>query len=346
MKLRGGFLEGKFLLIFAVVLVFLGVFLYIKFFADEKDLVCGDGTLYDECSLNKPYYCKDGILLQNPPTCGCPLGFNEKDGSCFSDLMQQEKTISLQYILNGEIKKIDFVVYDNADSYFSNLPREINYQGNKTPSRVDFKLKFIEEEKQRNLILPLVAEIQNLAESKEDQARIAVSIVQNIEWGDSNKTIKFGRSYLNYSRYPYEVLYETRGLCGEKSQLLAFLLKELGFETAIFYNNAENHESVGIKCSSNDWKETGYCFVETSGPAIISDNSLVYSGNVILQSMPDVLKISEGNELGKIREYSDAENMMKIREKIQNDGMLNFYYKWKYERLKKKYGLGGDYQIG
>ncbi len=137
-----------------------------------------------------------------------------------------------------------------------------------------------------------------------------------------------------------------QGICGEKSELLAFLLKEIGFETAIFYNHAENHESVGVKCSSNDWKGTGYCFVETAGPAIISDNSLIYSGGITLQSMPEVLKISTGEPFGYVWENHDAKSMAKIRDKIKNTGVLNFYYDWKYKKLKEKYGLDGEYQIG
>ncbi len=345
MKSKRG-LENKFFLLIPVaLLILIGVLAYVNLFS-KPGFNCGDETSYGECSVNKPYYCQKGNIVENSLDCGCPEGKEINGSSCTSDFNQNPKTINLKYRLDGTEKSISFVVYEDAYQYFGKLSRQIHYSGNETPSREDFKIKIINQSVQRELLLSLVVEIQNTADNKEDQARIATSIVQNILWGESNKTTRFGSQNIAYTRYPYEVLYEMEGLCGEKSELLAFLLKELGFETTIFYNHAENHESVGIKCSSNDWKDTGYCFVETSGPAIISDNTLAYSGGVKLQSMPEVLKISEGKSLGRISEQGDAKAMMKIRKSIEETGKLNFYYQWKYNKLKEKYGLDGEYQIG
>ena len=40
-----------------------------------QTLKCEDGTAYNSCSKNKPYYCYDGQLLKNANTCGCPSGY-------------------------------------------------------------------------------------------------------------------------------------------------------------------------------------------------------------------------------------------------------------------------------
>ena len=53
-------------------------------------------------------------------------------------------------------------------------------------------------------------------------------------------------------KYPYEILYENKGVCSDKSRLLACLLKELGFGCVLFVYNSENHEAVGIKCPIPD----------------------------------------------------------------------------------------------
>ena len=136
------------------------------------------------------------------------------------------------------------------------------------------------------------------------------------------------------------------GICGEKSQLLAFLLRELGYGIAIFYNQQENHESVGIKCSSNDWKDTGYCFVETSAPAIISDDSIEYVGGVKITSMPQVLKIFDGISLSRgLDDYNDAEDVSRIREKISENGKIDFLDSMKLGTLRKKYGLDREYNL-
>tara|TARA_Y100000031_G_scaffold13671_1_gene14395 strand:- start:124 stop:1215 length:1092 start_codon:yes stop_codon:yes gene_type:complete len=338
-------LSFLFSLIFVLILISL-FFLFQT--TEEKALICNDGTLYDTCSLNKPYYCLNGILVEGSSVCSCPEIFNEKDNSCISDYHENSKQITLKYILEGNESEINLTVYEEMMGYVSEISRSIDYKGEEEPSRVDFKLKNINEEKQREFLLPLVVEIQNLVSDKNEQARIAISIVQNIPYGFSNKTsILSGKNSVNYLRYPYEVLYDFQGVCGEKSQLLSFLLKELGFKTAIFYNQQENHESVGIKCPIEErWKNTGYCFVETSGPSIITDTSITYTGGIVLESKPEVMKISNGFSLSRgLQEYEDAEDLMEINKKVRETKEINFLDNLKLEELKEKYGLLDEYNL-
>ena len=148
---------------------------------------------------------------------------------------------------------------------------------------------------------------------------------------------------MNYSRYPYEVLYDEEGICGEKSELLAFLLREIGYETVLFYNQEENHESVGIKCPIEEsYKRTGYCFVETTGPSIITDDSIEYMGNIVLTSEPEIIHISSGYSLGKyLEEYKDADELKSLK---KNPFVL--FRESRFQRLKEKYGLIEEYNIG
>ena len=72
------------LIILLVVLVLLLVFFFRGFIGDlfvgnEELEVCGDGSFYNTCSLNKPYYCEEGILIEKASICGC-LEEMKKDG--------------------------------------------------------------------------------------------------------------------------------------------------------------------------------------------------------------------------------------------------------------------------
>ncbi|PIO08605.1 hypothetical protein COU59_01065 [Candidatus Pacearchaeota archaeon CG10_big_fil_rev_8_21_14_0_10_34_12] len=306
---------------------------------------CFDGTFFRECSTVKPYYCTETEgLIQKSSECGCPDNgnFTKEDDSCISPYMSNPKEITLNYILNGEKKSFNFVVYEGAYDYVSNIKRSIDYDGNNTPGRIDFKLKAINEEIQKAFLMPLALEIQKQTQNKDEQARIAVSIVQSIPYGRANGETRItGKSSVSYSRYPYEVLYNEIGICGEKSELMSFLLRELGFGTAIFYNSQENHESVGIKCpESESWQGTGYCFVETSGNSIISDISLTYSGEVKIKSKPEVLMISTGLELSdNLGEYKDAKELSELRDKIAKNGKLSYLDEKRYSDIKAKYGI-------
>jgi len=311
-----------------------------KVLVELKEDTCGDGTPYDSCSSVKPFYCQGGRLIEKASSCGCE-GIVSRD-SCIMDLNLQaaQKSITLNYIFDGKKKTIDFAVYKGLADYLSDIPRQISYSNGEIPNRAEFISKKINEEKQRQLLLPLAIEIQNLSNDKEEQAKIAISLVQNIPYGFSEKRGPF--QGVNYSRYPYEVLYDKEGICGEKSELLAFLLREIGYETAIFYNQKENHEFVGIKCPlSESHKKTGYCFVETSGPAIISDDSIEYANGVTLESEPEIIPISEGRDLPEgLQEYRDADEIRRLK---KNPFVL--FRQSRLEKLMEKYGLIEEYFV-
>jgi len=303
-------------LAFFIILFVLIVLIFRSPTTQGKLNTCGDGTFYETCSITKPYYCKQGYLIEKISVCGCSESSERLGDSCVTHLQEEPKNLFLKYILDGEEKELKFTVYKGLSDYLSVLPRAISYTNEEKPRRADFAFKKINEAEQRELLLPLVIKIQNLTNDKEEQARIAISLVQNIRYGSANKTDSFLGNQVNYSRYPYEVLYDVLGTCEEKSELLAFLLREIGYGVVLFYNQEANHEFLGIKCPIEEsYRETGYCFVETTGPSIITDDSLEYVGDIKLESEPAIVLISDGYSLSKnLREYRDAEIMKRIRQ--------------------------------
>ncbi|MBU1252313.1 MAG: hypothetical protein KKC96_01840 [Nanoarchaeota archaeon] len=333
------------------ILTLLSVYIASRGQTFDEVLTCGDGTFYNTCSLDKPYYCDNGVLIERASVCGCsngnPLGnlsLVKQEESCVLSLETNPLDIELKYFIHGREGKIDFIVYEGVQEHVSEIPRTLYYQGSETPFRKDFKIKSLSDEVQKFNLLKLVKKIQNLVpESKEDQARIAVSIVQNIPYGASNKTISLSGNEVNYSRYPYEVLYEFEGICGEKSGLMVALLKELGYGTAIFYFLDENHEAAGIKCPvEKSFYGSGFCFVESGGPAIISDSSMEFVGGEKLLSTPQVMIISDGISLPKdLEEYDDAKTISDIR----NKNIMGYLKFWRYDGISEKYNFDGAYEL-
>ncbi|RLG15020.1 hypothetical protein DRN69_03600 [Candidatus Pacearchaeota archaeon] len=322
-----------------VALVFASFFI---FFLNKYNIrSCGDGTLDGSCSSIKPYFCSEGILIEKASLCGCPDIFSQSGDTCISEYQTEPKNITLKYILSGKEKEIEFTVYKGVVDYLSGLPRQIYYRNGEEPLRKDFKLKGINDPIQKEFLLPLVIKIQNIAKDKTEQVRIATSLVQKIPFGNSDKITRFRKNIINYSRYPYEVLYDVKGVCGEKSELLVFLLREMGYGTAFLHYSFENHESVGIKCPFEySVDETGYCFIETTGPSIITDAEVEYVGIGRLLSKPEIIVISDGDSLDKnLYEYRDAEELIRIRRSLENRGKINFFQHKILENLKKKYGL-------
>lgn len=60
---------------------------------------CTDGTLYGQCSTNKPKYCENGNLIDRAFICGCHSGYKISDNQCVIDVSKTEyKKIGIVYV--------------------------------------------------------------------------------------------------------------------------------------------------------------------------------------------------------------------------------------------------------
>ena len=305
---------------------------------------CGDGSTYNTCSITKPYYCYKGFLVNNASACGCPVNMTKQGNLCISIYQDNPRIEKFNYSIDGKTYSLKLQLYGGISDYLSNISEFITYADGEQAQRSDFTLKRINNKEEYPFLQSLVKIIQNLApNSTVDQARIAISLVQNIPWGASDRKINFYGSVIDYSRYPYQVLYDNEGLCGEKSELLAFILRDLGYGVALFYYPHENHETVGIKCPvENSLNGTGYCFVETSGPAILSDSKLIYSNGVVLSSNPQLIVLSSGMALPSgLSEYKDAKTYTMLQNRVWLDPVSSLTLK----NLEEKYGLVKSYNL-
>ena len=143
-----------------------------------KLLTCTDGTFYNHCSSNKPYYCLNGTLIENVTVCGCPADEVVQGQSCISKYEINPKIVTLNYILNGNWNSFDFTVYGGMNNYLAGIDRSISYlEGEPTPTFKDFVIKNIDNQKQQEFLESLAEKIKTLTNNSDDQARIAISIV-------------------------------------------------------------------------------------------------------------------------------------------------------------------------
>ncbi|KKK96910.1 hypothetical protein LCGC14_2658030, partial [marine sediment metagenome] len=90
---------------------------------------CGDGTFYDSCSLTKPYYCEEGVLVEKATICGCSEteGVTKSGESCVSRYQTSQKDVTLRYVLDGEESEFVLPVYGGMQNYLSGVSRSISY---------------------------------------------------------------------------------------------------------------------------------------------------------------------------------------------------------------------------
>jgi len=192
---------------------------------------------------------------------------------------------------------------------------------------------FVDEPVQRSAIAGLANEIRGATGSSDDQARIAVALVQAIPYDYATS-----RSGTVRTRYPYEVLYQDTGVCGEKSLLLAGLLKELGFGVALLSFGPEKHMAVGVRApAQSGYRGTGYAFVETTQPTIITDAEETYVGAGRLTSTPEVILIAEGKAIGSLA--GEAADLAEFRSIQAMGSVVDPYHYDRWQALVQKYGL-------
>ncbi len=260
-------------------------------------MFCSDGTIYGGCAAQKPLYCNDGVIVDNASVCGCPTGEVVHDDGCIPDYEVGPTGRNFNYTLRASRGEVSMTVYSGLNNYLAGL------------SRPDSYLQFLDEAVQLPYMEDLVEGIKAKSNNREDQARIAISLVQNIPCDSA--CVMSGELD---SRYPYEVLYDGMAFCDEKARLLAFLLRELGLGAVLFNYTSEEHMAVGIECSVlYDYDSTGYCFIEPVTPSIVTGDRGNYVGVERLTSTPDVLKISDGFSFNSVsEEYVDAQEWNRL----------------------------------
>jgi len=224
------------------------------------------------------------------------------------------------YVLRGASSTINVNLYSGVHSEIlsEGTPAAcIRYNYDSSPCTNDeinqYLLKYIDESNQEKYLNNLVNSIKSKTSNRDDQARIAISLVQNIPY-DYSKLYTVSTDL----RYPYEVLYDNTGICEEKSLLLAYLLRELGFGVILFEFKSENHMAVGIKSPTQySYINSGYAFVESTAPTIITDSQGNYVGVGKLTSTPLIYHISDGSSMTSVsEEYNDANTYHQVYNQI------------------------------
>jgi hypothetical protein len=184
----------------------------------------------------------------------------------------------------------------------------------------------------------LVKAIRETTDVRDDRARIAISLVQQVPYG-YNQSYAQGNGNL---RSPSMVLYDDSGICDEKSVLLAYLLKELGYGVVLFSFPEQQHTAVGIRSPpAYAYNTTGYAFVETTLPAIVTDDRGKYGGNGTLTGPPNIIPIADGGSFDSVSaEYADARTFIRLRELVRTSGdRLTGENRTEAQALCRKYGL-------
>jgi hypothetical protein len=253
------------------------------------------------------------------------------------NLLVNPKIMHYHYTLRGVFSDLTFTVYQGMYDYLvSSEDSTVSYYGQQpSPEEITriLTLRYVNEGVEQGELHNLVSYIKARTPNEDDQARIAISLVQNIPY-DSNGVLTNSIHY----KYPYEVLYTNTGVCEQKSMLLVCLLRELGYGCSILEFPSQNHAAVGIACPAQYAYYSGYAFVESTTPSIITDWQGDYVGAGKLPSSPSyVIVIQDGKVMNSVsEEYQDNQAFQSL---INMGSVLDESHYTQWQAIVSKYGL-------
>jgi hypothetical protein len=226
----------------------------------------------------------------------------------YSSLMTQPKTTELQYKYRDFAGTIPVTTYkgpydmyrQESHTYISNYTSEVI-------------LELLENEDQDHFLKSFLQTFST------KDPRVAISAVQHIPYDWSNRSDW---------KFPYETLRDNTGVCSAKSLLLAYMLRDMGYDVVLF--DYSEHMAVGIRCSEEyDYQDTGYAFIETTQPTIITYVPDEYIGGYRLGSYTIIHLTTGGKSLSVRLDYADAVELKTLES--MGPGLDPYHYsRWQY----------------
>jgi len=181
--------------------------------------------------------------------------------------LEEPKEFKFNWNYNKENYSLDLVLYNSLYNYYSGLPKEHTCIGTCPEGwEEDYYNMFLNIKKEDNTFSKLASDLEKIEKENnltDDQTlELTISFVQAIPYDEEG-----AEGEIPLARYPYQVLYEKKGLCSGKSFLGALLVKELDYGVALFSFDKANHMVIGIKCPKEvSSYNSGYCYTELTTP--------------------------------------------------------------------------------
>lgn len=183
-------------------------------------------------------------------------------------LQPASRTFEWEY--KGVKYSLDETLYQSLYEYYKSEPKIFSYTGELSQDWEDeYYGMFLGRTESDKSISNLANELIALGKKQklnDDQiVDLTLAFVQAIAYDDAKAKNILAKTGSETMLYPYETLFEQAGVCSDKSLLAIVLLREMGYGTAIFAYEADNHMAIGIACPQNySTYGSGYCFAETT----------------------------------------------------------------------------------
>jgi len=188
--------------------------------------------------------------------------------------LAEPKAMTFEWEYKNSKYSITETLYGTVYNYYKSNPDKRCWQ--EEEDQVYLK-KFLEEAEEDDTISKIASDIKSEASKKElsndKLIELTVAFVQSIPYDHDKFELVTHSNKIEdlYLMYPYEVLYNNKGICAGKSFLAASLIKELGYGVALFEyepiaEDETGHMAPAIKCPQKySSYNSGYCHIEVTG---------------------------------------------------------------------------------
>lgn len=171
------------------------------------------------------------------------------------------KEVKFSWKYNGKTYTLNQTYYESVYDYYNQKPKGI-FAGREEKSINDYLAINSKDTSIDDLISSLkkIADANNL--TQDQFLEFSTDFVQYIPY-DSQQAL----TDRIHPRYPYEVLYQNKGICSDKTLLMTMIIRKLNYGSAIFFYDKDQHMAAAVKCPSGYTNyDSGYCIVETTAP--------------------------------------------------------------------------------
>jgi len=116
---------------------------------------------------------------------------------------------------------------------------------------------------------------------------------------------------------PIEVIAEGRGVCSEKSILLAALMLHEGYDTCVWVFETQGHAAVGVRSDGARYWNSDYAFIETTRYAFVGQASAEYLARGPIAKPPEMIRV------GGSTPYTAGHEVAYIVSKLGDAGMVS-----------------------
>ncbi|MFH1183324.1 MAG: transglutaminase-like domain-containing protein [Candidatus Moraniibacteriota bacterium] len=186
--------------------------------------------------------------------------------------LQDPKITDFKWNYRKRPYELKLTLYKSVYDFYRSGPKEYSYTGELPKNwEENYYGIFVQQNPVDHTIPDLTENLKILAAknrlSEDQTVELVVSFVQSIPYDDARAARIEQNSQTDKPNYPYEALYDNKGVCSDKSFLLTAILREMGYGTTLFEYKDEKHIAVGIQCPIDKSNySSGFCYAETTQP--------------------------------------------------------------------------------